>query len=515
MSRKKIVLIYSLFIISTILIGVNFNIPPASAASLNGRILLQVQSHGEAWYLNPVNSRRYYLGRPEDAYDIMRLLGLGISNKDFSLINKNSSRLAGRILIKVEDFGRAYYFDPSDLRLYYLGRPDDAYNIMRQRGLGITNSDLSKILISTNSKTLPGSELTTVSNKILAPVDAVQTEQNYFNNSLSSFVYNFKYKNLAQKISLDLSLSLYNQYSALPKVLTYQLGHEPANLRESFYDIFLKPLAGDLSLDTAIYKIKSLALQNNLSADETVDLAMAFVQFIPYDQAKLSENLQANNNPYFPYETLYLNRGVCSDKTFLAVSLLRKLGYGAAILDFPDLNHTAAGILCPLVDSINSSGYCYIETTNYFPAGVIPQTISSGQAKSQGNEFNDLFNQANLGKIEILQKTKGQVYYQVASIKIVAANLKNENQYLIGEQENINNLAATLKTEENYLKEQKIIIDNYYNNGQLSLYNSLLPDYNNLVNEYNNDLGGYRTKVSDYNARSATFYQAAKDFYQQ
>ena len=53
---------------------------------LSGRILLQVESHGEAWYVNPINSQRYYLGRPDDAYSVMRNLGLGISNNNFDAL---------------------------------------------------------------------------------------------------------------------------------------------------------------------------------------------------------------------------------------------------------------------------------------------------------------------------------------------------------------------------------------------------------------------------------------------
>ena len=48
-----------------------------------GKIFLQVQNHGEAWYVNPDNGKRYFLGRPADAFNMMRELGLGISNADF------------------------------------------------------------------------------------------------------------------------------------------------------------------------------------------------------------------------------------------------------------------------------------------------------------------------------------------------------------------------------------------------------------------------------------------------
>ncbi|MCX6741215.1 MAG: hypothetical protein NTY61_02340, partial [Candidatus Parcubacteria bacterium] len=42
----------------------------ALVKKLAGKILLQTQSHGEAWYVNPVNGQRYFLGRPEDAFAI-------------------------------------------------------------------------------------------------------------------------------------------------------------------------------------------------------------------------------------------------------------------------------------------------------------------------------------------------------------------------------------------------------------------------------------------------------------
>lgn len=113
---------------------------------LKGKILLQVESNGEAWYINPDNQKRYYLGRPEEAFNIMRELGLGISNKDFDLFNgKAPARLSGKIVIKVEDVGKAYYVNPSDLKMHYLGRPADAFNVMRSLGLGISNNDIEKI----------------------------------------------------------------------------------------------------------------------------------------------------------------------------------------------------------------------------------------------------------------------------------------------------------------------------------------------------------------------------------
>ncbi|MFA6389952.1 MAG: hypothetical protein WCW77_05260, partial [Patescibacteria group bacterium] len=169
---------------------------------LSGRILLNVEKNGEAWYVNPCNNNRYYLGRPTDAFRIMRELSLGITNERLAKIepserDKNifipgekkvagvkeaatstpgtavsaspveplasapasaqtndpaksydrqlTQSLAGKILLQVEGNGEAWYINPTDLKKYYLGRPTDAFRIMRELSLGITSENLAKI----------------------------------------------------------------------------------------------------------------------------------------------------------------------------------------------------------------------------------------------------------------------------------------------------------------------------------------------------------------------------------
>lgn len=124
-----------------------------SESRLSGRILINVQKNGEAWYVNPTNHHRYFMGRPADAFGLMRTLGLGITNKDFDSFNGTApERLSGRILIKVEDSGRAYYVNPIDLNMIYLGTPADAFKVMRMYGLGITDNDLNQIVIRENQR---------------------------------------------------------------------------------------------------------------------------------------------------------------------------------------------------------------------------------------------------------------------------------------------------------------------------------------------------------------------------
>ncbi len=117
------------------------------ANRLKGIILLQVEAHGEAFYVYPKDGRRYYMANGSEAYRIMRYLGVGITNADLDrvLTNKTFAKQhSGKIFLQVEAHGEAFYID-FDGNAYYLKDGSAAYNIMRDLGLGITNSDLSKI----------------------------------------------------------------------------------------------------------------------------------------------------------------------------------------------------------------------------------------------------------------------------------------------------------------------------------------------------------------------------------
>jgi len=174
---------------------------------LAGQILLQVEDHGEAWYVDSVSQQRYYLADGASAYEALRKFGLGITNADLAKIpvgieerfedvdtdedgladrleeglgtdvNKTDTdgdgvsdyeevinqatnplgtgkiyyntslinRLSGRILLQVESRGEAWYVNPTDGRRYYMKDGDAAYQIMRFLSLGITNENIRKI----------------------------------------------------------------------------------------------------------------------------------------------------------------------------------------------------------------------------------------------------------------------------------------------------------------------------------------------------------------------------------
>ncbi len=171
-----------------------------------GRILLQVETNGQAWYLDPVTAKRYYLKDGNSAYIALNAFGLGVTNNDLAKIpigvesrfqlndgdgdgladnleraigtnpgdsdsdddgfsdgeevksghnplgagNLNldynlATKLKGKILLQVQSKGEAWYVSPVDSRRYYLGDGESAYQIMRFLSLGITNDNLNEI----------------------------------------------------------------------------------------------------------------------------------------------------------------------------------------------------------------------------------------------------------------------------------------------------------------------------------------------------------------------------------
>ncbi len=465
------------------------------ANRLSGKILLQVESKGEAYYINPIDKKGYYLGRPNDAFAIMRSFGLGVSNKDLNIFLQSGARanLSGRILLQVEDKGQAYYINPDNLRLYYLGRPTDAFNIMRQLGLGISNYNLSQIplgsLINNNTN-----------NNSTAPILGL-------GEKLVNF--SWRYKGRAYSFNQIFRNNLYNEYNSSSKVFYYSIDNPPSNLKDSYYGLFLEQKSGDDSIDKLILNLKNISDLESFTEDQFLEFVMAFVQGIPYDFSKNS-----NSPQNFPYETLYKNSGVCSDKSFLALLIFRKLGYGGAIFDYPEKQHSAVAVSCQSNSSYNS-GYCFVETTNYFPVGIFPSSLESGQAIVGGINWGNIVSGSHFGTVEVYQKTTGAKSYGSMPSRISQINdivqMTQENQALYNDLTIRLAQLNILKTE---LDALVIELENYLKQQDFNNYNIKIIEYNTKAQNYNNLVNTYSVKLVEYDAKNVLVNQKINEFYQ-
>lgn len=139
--------ILAIFLLPSIVFGAHY------AGEMSGYILLQVEKNGEAWYVFPTTGNRHYLGRPADAFAIMKKLALGAKHDYIAETDVFPARLSGLILLDVEKNGEAYYIYPKDSKKYYLGRPADAFRIMSELGRGISDADLTNIPVGETSDT--------------------------------------------------------------------------------------------------------------------------------------------------------------------------------------------------------------------------------------------------------------------------------------------------------------------------------------------------------------------------
>jgi len=105
----------------------------------------------------------------------------------------------------------------------------------------------------------------------------------------------------------------------------------------------------------------------SLTKDKTdqARIAISIIQNIPFGN---STNSLKFGNIYveyqrYPYEVLYDNKGICSEKSALLIFLLREMGYGTSSIYYNLENHEAVGIECPKEKGVNNSSYCFVETT--------------------------------------------------------------------------------------------------------------------------------------------------------
>jgi len=174
-----------------------------------------------------------------------------------------------------------------------------------------------------------------------------------------TFSYILNGKNKSFKMVLYGGMANYTDN--LPKSILYKNGQLPK--REDFKMMKIDNELQKVALMPLVIMIQNLA---PTSKEEQAKIAIRLVQNIPYSESKFSKVLGGNYEiriARYPYQVLYENEGSCEGKSELLTLLLKEIGYGTTLFYYQEENHEAVGIRCPLEESLNKSGYCFIEAT--------------------------------------------------------------------------------------------------------------------------------------------------------
>lgn len=331
--------------------------------------------------------------------------------------------------------------------------------------------------------------------------------------------FSWNYKGSKYQLSLTLHQSAYKFYQNQPKTYSYG-GQLPNNWEDDYYGMFLKVNEKDQTISELADKLKALGSKHSLTSDQTVELALAFVQAIDYDDAKAGNILAktGNESMLYPYETLFEQRGVCSDKSLLAISILKKLGYGTAIFTYEKENHMAIGVACPKSYSTYGSGYCYGETTSTGnKIGIIPQfdtqskkTVDITELATFDAEQSQQTSLQELGKVTMYQITKGKEYDGIIETKKIESEISQLKVQMKTSLEQVNSQKATVANEISELESQKNTLENLKDDQNFEKYNAKAEKYNALLEKYKKDAKTYNENVTLYNRAVARYNSLIK-----
>jgi len=204
----------------------------------------------------------------------------------------------------------------------------------------------------------------------------------YQNGSVKQANFSYVLDGKENSANFTMYTGLYNYLFSLPDSITSSDGKLPQRadfalkrINESYQKALLAPLVKEIE---------------NLVPGSKVDqarVAISLVQNIPWGSSGKKITFGGFKVDYsrYPYQVLYDNQGLCEEKSELLAFMLRDLGYGVVLFYYPQENHETVGIKCPMSESLNGTGYCFVETSG-------PAIISdSNLVYANGEKLNSSF----------------------------------------------------------------------------------------------------------------------------
>lgn len=181
--------------------------------------------------------------------------------------------------------------------------------------------------------------------------------------------YEWTYNGNQYELSLSIPETQYDYYKGLERI------------PNSDYSVYVTHPYDDEFINTIIRKFNFIALEENLTEKEKINLVISYVQSLPYTVDNITTAY--DEYPRYPLETLIDNGGDCEDTSILTASLLKSMNYEIILLDFP--GHVAVGVNIESYGSYwtyEDEKYFYLETTGEgWEIGDLPEDYMESSAR--------------------------------------------------------------------------------------------------------------------------------------
>ena len=302
----------------------------------------------------------------------------------------------------------------------------DNSNTISQSISGSAKNSVSDSSISTNYISPQPVVILPTNRPTLSSLQTVATSVQETGLTARSFAYVLRGK--SGTVNVNLYTSVYSEISSRlspAACVRYNSDSSPCNDGE-IRQYYLKYI-DDSTQKKYLYSLVQSIKSRSSNKDDQARIAISLVQQIPYDYSRLySSSFKMRS----PYEVLYDNKGVCSEKTLLLAYLLKELGYGVVLFEFPSQSHMAIGIKSSNQYDFRDSGYAFVETAapsiptdsqgDYVGVGKLTSTpkiytVSDGISfDSISEEYRD---SQSFNQIEAMSKNSGGVldqnYYNI------------------------------------------------------------------------------------------------------
>ena len=320
---------------------------------------------------------------------------------------------------------------------------------------------------------------------------------------VGQYEYNFELFKYQYKLGLEIQEDLIQNTLQKPKTIqVYE--HENLSDEEFTQKFYAQFLNDDYDVET-LENILTILSSREIGTDfDLVQVIVSFVQAIPYEEAA---------DQKYPLETLYLNKGDCSDKSVLLGKLLSIAGYDVCLFVYEKAKHMSVGLKVDESSDYYHNNYIYIESTGYNPIGDIPKEFAGGikieeepivvyleDGDYEISGFNDLkqlynsieetygnnyFNTTIEGKIIIEELLT--VKNNLDSLQSINNDTENQITKLKNDYQRFNcDVQITEMNQEKCFEIQEplnVSIEEY--NGNIPLINNLISAYNQKIDNLN------------------------------